>query len=144
MLICSVPTGCERSSSYSLNTVILWSTFARKIRSLLGSNDAVVAIHGGLSRDERRKVEELFNRQERSDPHCHRCSRGGHQPTAAHLLINYDLPWNPNRIEQRFGRIHRIGQTEVCHMWNLVASETRVGMVFQRLFEKLDTSQQGP
>jgi superfamily II DNA/RNA helicase len=36
----------------------------------------------------------------------------------AHLMVNYDLPWNPNRIEQRFGRIHRIGQTEVCHLWN--------------------------
>jgi hypothetical protein len=55
----------------------------------------------------------------------------------AHLLVNYDLPWNPNRIEQRFGRIHRIGQTEVCHMWNLVAHETREGQVFDRLLEKL-------
>ena len=42
----------------------------------------------------------------------------------AHLMVNYDLPWNPNRLEQRFGRIHRIGQTEVCHLWNLVAAET--------------------
>ena len=48
----------------------------------------------------------------------------------AHLLVNYDLPWNPNRIEQRFGRVHRIGQTEVCHMWNLVADETREGQVY--------------
>jgi superfamily II DNA/RNA helicase len=55
----------------------------------------------------------------------------------AHLLVNYDLPWNPNRIEQRFGRIHRIGQTEVCHMWNLVAGETREGEVFERLLRKL-------
>ena len=50
----------------------------------------------------------------------------------AHLLVNYDLPWNPNRIEQRFGRIHRIGQTEVCHLWNLVAGRidqtTRAGL----------------
>ena len=44
-------------------------------------------------------------------------------------MVNYDLPWNPNRIEQRFGRIHRIGQTEVCHLWNLVADETREGEV---------------
>ena len=51
--------------------------------------------------------------------------------------MNYDLPWNPNRIEQRFGRIHRIGQTEVCHMWNLVAAETREGQVFERLLSKL-------
>ena len=53
-------------------------------------------------------------------------------------MVNYDLPWNPNRLEQRFGRIHRIGQTEVCHLWNLVSRETREGMVFQRLFEKLE------
>ena len=56
----------------------------------------------------------------------------------AHLMVNYDLPWNPNRLEQRFGRIHRIGQTEVCHLWNLVASETREGEVYRTLLEKLD------
>src|SRR5207244_411681 len=56
----------------------------------------------------------------------------------AHLMVNYDLPWNPNRIEQRFGRIHRIGQTEVCHMWNLVAVETREGEVYKTLLEKLE------
>ena len=47
-------------------------------------------------------------------------------------MVNYDLPWNPNRLEQRFGRIHRIGQTEVCHLWNLVADETREGDVYHR------------
>jgi hypothetical protein len=53
-------------------------------------------------------------------------------------MVNYDLPWNPNRIEQRFGRIHRIGQTEVCHLWNLCASNTREGEVYRRLLEKLE------
>ncbi len=53
-----------------------------------------------------------------------------------------DLPWNPNRLEQRFGRIHRIGQTEVCHLWNLVANETREGDVFKRLFQKLEEERQ--
>ncbi|MCL6557126.1 MAG: DUF3883 domain-containing protein, partial [Burkholderiales bacterium] len=52
------------------------------------------------------------------------------------------LPWNPNRIEQRFGRIHRIGQTEVCHLWNLVAEETREGDVYRRLLEKLEEARQ--
>ena len=56
----------------------------------------------------------------------------------AHLMVNYDLPWNPNRLEQRFGRIHRIGQTEVCHLWNLVAEETREGDVYRKLLEKLE------
>ena len=51
-------------------------------------------------------------------------------------MVNYDLPWNPNRLEQRLGRIHRIGQTEVGHLWNLLADETREGDVYKRLFEK--------
>ena len=45
----------------------------------------------------------------------------------AHLMVNYDLPWNPNRIEQRFGRIHRIGQTEVCHLWSVPSKEALIG-----------------
>jgi superfamily II DNA/RNA helicase len=56
----------------------------------------------------------------------------------AHLMVNYDLPWNPNRIEQRFGRIHRIGQIEVCRLWNLVADDTREGAVFLRLLDKME------
>ena len=58
-------------------------------------------------------------------------------------MVNYDLPWNPNRIEQRFGRIHRIGQTEVCHLWNLVADETREGEVFHRLLREARGAAQG-
>ena len=57
-------------------------------------------------------------------------------------MVNYDLPWNPNRIEQRFGRIHRIGQTEVCHLWNVVAEETREGDVYYTLLKKLEQARQ--
>ena len=60
----------------------------------------------------------------------------------AHLMVNYDLPWNPNRLEQRFGRIHRIGQTEVCYLWNLVADDTREGDVYRKLLEKLEQARQ--
>jgi SNF2 family DNA or RNA helicase len=58
----------------------------------------------------------------------------------AHLMVNFDLPWNPNRLEQRFGRIHRIGQQEVCHLWNLLAQDTREGEVYIQLLEKLDNA----
>ena len=110
-----------------------------QIRSLLGSEDAVVMIHGGVGREERRKVQELF----RNDPVVRvlvatDAAGEGVNLQNANLMVNYDLPWNPNRLEQRFGRIHRIGQTEVCHLWNMVAGETREGDVFQRLFEKLE------
>ena len=57
-------------------------------------------------------------------------------------MVNYDLPWNPNRLEQRFGRIRRIGQTEVCHLWNLVADDTREGDVYRRLLEKLEQARE--
>jgi SNF2 family DNA or RNA helicase len=110
-----------------------------KIRSLLGKEEAVVIIHGGMLRDERRKVEELFKQDKEVRILIATDAAGeGINLQRAHLMVNYDLPWNPNRLEQRFGRIHRIGQTEVCHLWNLVSRETREGMVFQRLFEKLE------
>ncbi|WP_308388544.1 helicase-related protein [Acidithiobacillus sp. AMEEHan] len=112
---------------------------AVKIRGLIGNEDAVVMIHGGVKREERRKVQELF----RNDPQVRvlvatDAAGEGVNLQNANLMVNYDLPWNPNRLEQRFGRIHRIGQTEVCHLWNMVANETREGDVFQRLFEKLE------
>lgn len=110
-----------------------------KIRNLFGSDESVVTIHGGMLRDERRKVEELFKQDKGVRILIATDAAGeGINLQRAHLMVNYDLPWNPNRLEQRFGRIHRIGQTEVCHLWNLVSKETREGMVFQRLFEKLE------
>ena len=110
-----------------------------KIRSLLGNDEAVVTIHGGILRDERRKVEELFKQDKDVRILIATDAAGeGINLQRAHLMVNNDLPWNPNRLEQRFGRIHRIGQREVCHLWNLVSSKTREGMVFQRLFEKLE------
>ncbi|MDR1641318.1 MAG: DUF3883 domain-containing protein [Clostridiales bacterium] len=110
-----------------------------KIRSLLGNDEAVVIIHGGMLRDERRKVEELFKQDKEVRILIATDAAGeGINLQRAHLMVNYDLPWNPNRLEQRFGRIHRIGQTEVCHLWNLVSKETREGMVFNKLFAKLE------
>jgi len=110
-----------------------------KISSLIGRAEAVVTIHGGMLRDERRKVEERFKQDKEVLVLVATDAAGeGINLQRAHLMINYDLPWNPNRLEQRFGRIHRIGQTEVCHLWNLVARGTQEGNVFQRLFSKLE------
>ena len=111
----------------------------RKLRALLGREDAVVSIHGGMPREQRRKIQEAFIHDKEVVVLVATDAAGeGINLQRAHLMVNYDLPWNPNRIEQRFGRVHRIGQTEVCHLWNLVAEDTREGQVFQRLFEKLD------
>ncbi|MFO0906455.1 MAG: helicase-related protein [Pirellulales bacterium] len=110
-----------------------------KIRALLGRPENVVIIHGGIGREERRKAEEAFKHDKDVEILVATDAAGeGINLQRAHLMVNYDLPWNPNRLEQRFGRIHRIGQTEVCHLWNLVAKDTREGEVYQRLLEKLD------
>jgi len=116
---------------------------AERIRTLLGRPEAVVTIHGGMGREERRKTQEAFAQEKDVLILVATDAAGeGINLQRAHLMVNYDLPWNPNRIEQRFGRIHRIGQTEVCHLWNLVAVETREGEVFKRLFDKLETQRQ--
>src|SRR6266545_1730446 len=111
---------------------------ADRIRTLIGRPETVVTIHGGMGREDRRKAQEAFMQDKDVLVLVATDAAGeGINLQRAHLMVNYDLPWNPNRIEQRFGRIHRIGQTEVCHMWNVVAAETREGQVFERLLRKL-------
>ena len=114
-----------------------------RVTTLLGRSEAVVVIHGGMGREDRMKAQEAF----RHDPDVRvllatDAAGEGINLQRAHLMINYDLPWNPNRLEQRFGRIHRIGQTEVCYLWNLVAEETREGDVYRRLLVKLEQARQ--
>jgi len=111
-----------------------------RIRTLLGKPEAVITIHGAMGREDRKKAEEAF-KQDKSTLILVATDAAGEgiNLQRAHLMVNYDLPWNPNRIEQRFGRIHRIGQTEVCHLWNLVAEETREGDVYLTLLRKLES-----
>src|SRR5688500_14490207 len=105
--------------------------------TLLSGKEAVVVIHGSMGREERTKAQEAFRHDPKVQVLLATDAAGeGINLQRAHLMVNYDLPWNPNRIEQRFGRIHRIGQTQVCHLWNLVADETREGDVYRTLLEK--------
>jgi len=88
---------------------------ARRLQGYLGRPEAVVSVHGGMRRRQRREAQETFT----NDPECvvlvaTDAAGEGINLQRAHLVVNYDLPWNPNRIEQRFGRVHRIGQERVC------------------------------
>ena len=112
---------------------------ADRIANELGRPEAVVTIHGGIKRHDRKTIQDRF----RVDPTVQilvatDAAGEGVNLQVANMMVNYDLPWNPNRIEQRFGRIHRIGQQRPCHLWNLVAHQTREGQVFTRLFEKIE------
>jgi superfamily II DNA/RNA helicase len=112
---------------------------AVKIRGLIGNEESVV--YDPRRRQTRRSPQgagAISQRSFHSGALATDAAGEGVNLQNANLMVNYDLPWNPNRLEQRFGRIHRIGQTEVCHLWNMVAAETREGDVFQRLFEKLE------
>lgn len=114
-----------------------------RIATLFGREGAITVIHGGMKREERLKAQEAF----RHDPNVQAllatdAAGEGINLQRAHLMVNYDLPWNPNRLEQRFGRIHRIGQSEACHLWNLVAADTREGDVYHILLQKLDNARE--
>lgn len=105
----------------------------------LRGHQAIVTIHGGIGREDRKKAQEAFKNLAEAEVLLATDAAGeGINLQRANLMVNYDLPWNPNRLEQRFGRIHRIGQTEVCHLWNLVAIKTREGAVYDRLLQKLE------
>ena len=133
-------TGAQRKILIFTEPKDTLEDLARKIAARLGDTAAVVVIHGGIAREARRANIAAFN----SDPVVRvmiandAAGEGVNLQRGAHLMVNYDLPWNPNRLEQRFGRIHRIGQTEVCHLWNLCAANTREGEVYRRLLEKLE------
>src|SRR5579859_3773303 len=114
-----------------------------EIARLLHAREAIAHIHGGLARDERRRQQEEFvNNPDVLILVATDAAGEGINLQNAHLMVNYDLPWNPNRLEQRFGRIHRFGQTEMCFVWNLVAYQTREGRVFDTLFAKLEEMRQ--
>jgi SNF2 family DNA or RNA helicase len=119
------------------------SYLENRVSTLLGRQESVVIIHGSLGREQRLKIQESFKHDPEVQVLIATDAAGeGINLQRAHLMVNYDLPWNPNRIEQRFGRIHRIGQTEVCHLWNLVAEETREGDVYRTLLDKLEQARQ--
>ena len=113
-----------------------------RIARLFGSRKMVACITGGMKRQDRRSVEASFTHDKDVRVLVATDAAGeGINLQRAHLMVNYDLPWNPNRIEQRFGRIHRIGQQRICRLWNMLANDTREGAVFNRLFAKIQQEQ---
>lgn len=110
----------------------------QRVATLLGRPEAVVVIHGGMDRDERKEVQERFVNEPATRILVATDAAGeGLNLQRADLMVNYDLPWNPNRIEQRFGRIHRIGQKRPCTLWNFVAKNTCEGEVYGKLLNKI-------
>lgn len=110
----------------------------QKIEAVLGGG-RTISIQGGMTEAQRQRAEDTFWH----DGYCQillatDAANEGLNLQCAHYLVNYDLPWNPNRLEQRFGRIHRIGQKQKCYMFNLISTNTREGKVFATLMSKIE------
>jgi superfamily II DNA or RNA helicase len=103
-----------------------------------------VEIHGSLNPQERRRAQEAFRTQKQVCVATEAAGEGINLQFC-HLMINYDLPWNPTRLEQRLGRIHRIGQERDVYVFNFVADRSQDGQpviegsILKRLLEKLET-----
>ena len=94
-------------------------------------------IHGGMDTQQRRDAQSDF-RNNKQICVATEAAGEGINLQFCHLMINYDIPWNPNRLEQRMGRIHRIGQERTVYVFNFAASNTIEGKILNRLLEKLN------
>lgn len=97
---------------------------------------SVTFIHGGMDLDARISAEADFRNQTQIMVSTEAGGEGINLQFCW-LMVNYDIPWNPNRLEQRMGRVHRYGQQHEVHIYNLVAVDTREGQILNKLFEKL-------
>ncbi len=98
---------------------------------------SVVTLHGAMNLDARIGAEHEFRHKAQVMVSTEAGGEGINLQFCS-LMVNYDLPWNPARLEQRMGRIHRYGQQKEVHIYNLVAVDTVEGGVFRALFEKLE------
>lgn len=103
----------------------------------------VATIHGGKTVDERRQAQGLFAKPSTQILIGTDAAGEGINLQFCRLMINWDIPWNPNRLEQRMGRIHRYGQKKDVLVFNMVANNTREGQVLERLLRKLDIIREG-
>ncbi len=94
-------------------------------------------IHGGMKLEDRIKAEKEFKHNTQVMVATEAAGEGINLQFC-NIMINYDIPWNPNRLEQRMGRIHRYGQTKEVFVYNLVNEDTREGMVLSRLLDKIN------
>ncbi|MEJ7792957.1 MAG: helicase-related protein [Gaiellaceae bacterium] len=111
-------------------------TLAHLVTNLEAWGYTTTTIHGGLSPQERKQRQIEFQRDAQVCVATEAAGEGINLQFC-HLMINYDMPWNPMRLEQRMGRIHRIGQQHDVYVFNFAAENTIEGMIVARLLEKL-------
>ena len=117
-------------------------TLAYLLENMHAWGIATASIHGGMSPQQRIQAEARFREADVPVMVATEAAGEGINLQFCHLMINYDIPWNPTRLEQRLGRIHRYGQDREVFMVNLVAGNTREGRVLEAVFNKLERMRQ--
>ena len=113
------------------------------VEKLKGWGYSVTFIHGGMNLDTRIKAEQEFNNMPvQIMVSTEAGGEGINLQKSCWIMVNYDIPWNPNRLEQRMGRIHRYGQQHEVHIYNMVACDTKEGQILIKLFDKLSKIKQ--
>ncbi len=112
-------------------------TLTYLVEKLEGWGHSVTTIHGHMSMDARIEAEREFRDRSQIMVATEAAGEGINLQFCS-LMVNYDIPWNPNRLEQRMGRIHRDGQQYEVHIWNMITRDTREGQILDRIFDKLD------
>jgi superfamily II DNA or RNA helicase len=102
----------------------------------------VEVIHGDVEMEDRRAARIRFERSSRFMVSTEAGGEGINLQKACHLMINYDLPWNPMRLQQRIGRLDRYGQKQVVHVFNLRVPDSWDQHISTRLLERLEVIQQ--
>ncbi|MGC8744983.1 MAG: helicase-related protein [Verrucomicrobiia bacterium] len=138
----AIKKGLEKIRELRGNEKILIFTESRDtmeylVKKIKSWGYSVNCIHGGMKLDERIEAEKVFKNQTQILVATEAAGEGINLQFC-HLMINYDIPWNPNRLEQRMGRIHRYGQQKDVYVFNLVAEDTREGQVLAKIFDKLE------
>ena len=121
--------------------LLIFTEFRDTVKYLVGKlrtwGYPVVTIHGQMNMDARIAAEHQFKDDAQIMVATEAAGEGINLQFCS-LMVNYDIPWNPNRLEQRMGRVHRYGQGREVHVWNLITRDTREGQIMSRLFEKMD------
>ena len=132
----------DRLSHYPEEKLLIFTEFKDTLQALRRKLEQewgfqVAVIHGGMNLQSRIEAERCF--RDRVQVMVATDAAGeGINLQFCRLMVNFDLPWNPNRLEQRMGRIHRYGQKNDVWVYNLVAQNTREGAVLMKVLEKLD------
>jgi SNF2 family DNA or RNA helicase len=135
----------EVRETVDMGRVIVFTQFRATQRQVLKSLDeqgyTTHAFHGGHSSQEKEDIVDQF-REEGGVLVSTDAMNEGRNLQFCNIMVNYDLPWNPMKVEQRIGRIHRIGQKRKVYVFNMGLKDTIEEYVLERLYHKIDLFQQ--